>query len=289
MQSKIITSSILDFPRKTLPKDLWVYDNPNELPKLKLDLRDLILNHSKKAAESIGLKFEDARLIGGSASYQWSPGTDIDVQIYVDWPDDISDEEVLALRRKVYKTKLNYQGYPITFFIKGTEELPNAAEAEYDIDDNEWTLPPLILPKGFDPDEYFAPLIRVADNRAKKFDEMIGGLRRAWYALKKFSLAKQNARDVDVVENKVEKDKKTVKGLVEKISKNFDKVKESRRKLHDQLRDRLAQDTNIGRFERFQEPEIVWKYLDRAGYIDYLGQINKIVKDEMLDDILAKY
>ena len=289
MQYKIITSSILDFPRKTLPKDLWVYDNPNELPKLKLDLRDLILNHSKKAAESIGLKFEDARLIGGSASYQWSPGTDIDVQIYVDWPDDISDEEVLALRRKVYKTKLNYQGYPITFFIKGTEELPNAAEAEYDIDDNEWTLPPLILPKGFDPDEYFAPLIRVADNRAKKFDEMIGGLRRAWYALKKSSLAKQNARDVDVVENKVEKDKKTVKGLVEKISKNFDKVKESRRKLHDQLRDRLAQDTNIGRFERFQEPEIVWKYLDRAGYIDYLGQINKIVKDEMLDDILAKY
>jgi len=289
MQSKIITSSILDFPRKTLPKDLWVYDNPNELPKLKLDLRDLILNHSKKAAESIGLKFEDARLIGGSASYQWSPGTDIDVQIYVDWPDDISDEEVLALRRKVYKTKLNYQGYPITFFIKGTEELPNAAEAEYDIDDNEWTLPPLILPKGFDPDEYFAPLIRVADNRAKKFDELIGGLRRAWYALKKSSLAKQNARDVDVVENKVEKDKKTVKGLVEKISKNFDKVKESRRKLHDQLRDRLAQDTNIGRFERFQEPEIVWKYLDRAGYIDYLGQINKIVKDEMLDDILAKY
>ena len=289
MQSKIITSSIFDFPRKTLPKDLWVYDNPNELPKLKLDLRDLILNHSKEAAKSMGLKFEDARLIGGSASYQWSPGTDIDVQIYVDWPDDISDEEVLALRRKVYKTKLNYQGYPITFFIKGTEELPNAAEAEYDIDDNEWTLPPLILPKGFDPDEYFAPLIRVADNRAKKFDELIGGLRRAWYALKKSSLAKQNARDVDVVENKVEKDKKTVKGLVEKISKNFDKVKESRRKLHDQLRDRLAQDTNIGRFERFQEPEIVWKYLDRAGYIDYLGQINKIVKDEMLDDILAKY
>lgn len=286
---KFAYSSILDFPRKTLPQDLWTYETKEDLPKLKPDLRNFILQNAKKAAGIAGKELIEVRLIGGSASYQWSPGTDIDVQIYVKWPKDVREDEVLDLRREVYKMKLDYKDYPMTFFLKGPEELPNSAEAEYDVTDDEWNLPPLILPKGFDPDDYFAPFIRVAENRAKKFDALIGELRRAWYALKKASVAKENARDLDVVEENVEEIKKTIKSIVEKIHTSFQRVKQNRRDLHDKLRVKMGQDINIGRFERFQEPEIIWKYLDRAGYIDYLSQISGIVNDEMLDDILSKY
>lgn len=281
--------SILDFPRKTLPKDLWDYENKEDLPKLKPAVRSLILKHAKKAAASVDLPIIEVRLLGGSASYQWSPGTDIDVLLYVKWPKGVSEDKVLDLRRDVYKTELEYEGYPITFYLKGPEELPNATDAEYDITDDEWTLPPLILPQGFDPDVYFAPLIKVAENRARKFDTMIGELRRAWLRLKKDSQAKKTARDLSIVEKSVEEDKKIVKELIEKIARSFHTVKQNRRDMYDKLRARLAQDVEIGRFERFQEPEIVWKYLERSGYGDYLYKIYEIVEEDLLDDILAKY
>lgn len=288
MKYKITTGSILDFPRKTLPEDLWDYENKEDLPHLKTDLRNLVMKHAKKAAQSIGLPLIDVRLLGGAASYQWSKGTDIDIQLYVKWPENTEDNEVLDKRRDIYKTELEYKGYPITFYLKGPKEFANATE-EYDVTENEWTLPPLVLPKGFDPETYFAPLIKVAENRARKFDGWIGELRRAWYDLKKDSEAKDTARDLDVVEKNVEGSKQEIKEIVEKIARNFATARQSRRDMYNDLRSKLAQDVEIGRFERFQEPEIVWKYLDRSGYMDYLYQLHDIVKKDLLDDILARY
>lgn len=289
MKYKLVTASVLDFPRKTLPKDLWVYENPEDLPKLKPELKNLIMENVKRLTNNFKLPLEDVRLIGGSASYQWSVGTDLDIFVLVNWPQGVTDDKVADLQKEIKNTDLKYEGYPINFHLAGPKEGPNVTEAEYDVTDNEWTLPPLVLPQGFDPDNYFAPLIKVAENRAKKFDGVIGELRRAWHALKKSSEAKKQARDKDVVEKSVVGDKKKVKGLVEKLARDYNRVWESRNKMHEELKAKMAQDVEIGRFERFQEPEIIWKYLDRAGYIDYLKQIWKLIRDEKLDDVLAKY
>lgn len=290
MHYKLSQASILDFPRKTLTKDLWVYETKEDLPKLKPGLRSKILEHAKKAMAPTGLKVDEVRLIGGAASYQWGPGTDIDVQIYAKWPEDVSEDRVLDLRKMVYKAKLDYEGYPITFYLKDPQDQPpDASEAEYDITDDEWALPPLILPQGFDPDEYFAPLMRVAENKAQKFDSTIGQLRRAWYAMKKASQAKDKARDRHIVDKNLQELKRDITDIIEKLTRSFERLRESRRELHDKLRARIAQDRNIGRFERFQEPEIVWKYLDRSGYIDYFTKLNELVNDNKLDGILARY
>jgi len=286
----MVSSSILDFPRKTLPADLWVYEDPKDLPKMKPDLRDFILQKAEEAAAAFDIEIEEVRIYGGAASYQWAPGTDLDVSVTIKWDDDISPEDVTALQAEFKELEeVDYKGYPLHLYLKDPSESTETADAVYNITSDEWILPPLILPQGFDPDEYFGPMIRVAENKAKKFDQTIGELRRSWYSLKKASEAKSQARDSSEVAKRIEEEKKKVKSLIEKLAKDFIDVRENRTKLHEKLNTRMRQDIEVGRFERFQEPEIIWKYLDRAGYNDYLWKMYKLVNDDLLDEILSKY
>ena len=290
MTITFVRSSILDFPRKTLPKDLWVYDDPNDLPQMKDDVREFILNKAEEAATTFDLKIDEVRIYGGAASYQWAPGTDLDVSVTIDWQGDETQEDVTDLQGKFKALEeIDYKGYPLHLFLKDPVEKAETADAVYNITDDEWILPPLVLPQGFDPDEYFAPMIRVAENKAKKFDALIGELRRSWRLLLKSSGAKEVAREPEEVEERIAAEKDNVKRVIEKLAKEFIKVRENRTELHQKLNERMRQDVNIGRFERFQEPEIIWKYLDRAGYNDYLWKLYKLVSEDHLDDILAKY
>lgn len=285
----IVRSSILDFPRKTLPPDIWVYDDPKDLPRMKPEVRELILETAEEAAEANGLEIDEVRIYGGAASYQWAPGTDLDVSVTVCWGDE-TPEEITALQAKFKGLKeIDYKGYPLHLFLKDPTEKGETADAVYNITDDEWLLPPLVLPQGFDPDEYFAPMIRVAENKAKKFDALIGELRRSWRSLVKASEAKKDAREPVEVEERIVAEKANVKRVIEKLAKEFIRVRESRTELHQKLAERMRQDTNIGRFERFQEPEIIWKYLDRAGYNDYLWRLYKLVSEDRLEGFLAKY
>ena len=286
-----VYSSILDFPRKTLPKKLWIYDSPEDLPKLNPTLRALILDTAKDYLYRYHLELDEARLYGGAASYQWSPGSDIDVSLYANgWPQDVTPEEIEKTQSQFKDIKIPYEGYEIHYYLKEPgEKVLEVADAVYDIIDDEWVLPPLVLPKGFDPDEFFAPLIKEAEKKAGKFDLKIGELRRSWSTLKKASEAKGHARDAQEVEDRIAEEKANIKRLTKELAKAFIKVREARYAMHDELREKMQKDIEIGRFERFQEPEIVWKYLDRAGYNDFLWKLYKIDGSGELDRILAKY
>ncbi len=284
-------SSILDFPRKTLPKTLWTYNDPNELPHINPMLREMILTTAKSFLQRYNLELKNSMLYGGAASYQWAEGTDIDVSLYAEgWPDDISNEEVIEIQSQFKDIEKPFHGYPIHFFLKPPDDKPvEVADAVYDICEDEWVLPPLVLPEGFDPDEYFAPLIKAAEKKAAKYDIKIGELLRHWKTLKKTSEAKETARDKNKVEERINKEKEIIKKLVSKLGKDFYATREQRYKMHDTLREKLQDDVELGRFERFQEPEIIWKYLDRSGYVDFLWKLYKYDSENMIDNILAKY
>lgn len=116
-----IFSSILDFPRKTLPKQLWIYDNYSDLPELNPTLRALILDAAKDYLYRYHLELLDTRLYGGAASYQWSPGSDIDISIYASgWPKDITQEETEKLQSYFKDIKIPFEGYELHFFLKAS-------------------------------------------------------------------------------------------------------------------------------------------------------------------------
>ena len=286
-----IFSSILDFPRKTLSEDLWKYESKQDLPTLNPDLRFVILSNAEKNLVPLGLNLKHCNLYGGSASYQWSYGTDIDVSLYASgWSDTISSNDVEKYQSNFKKSEIPYNGYVIHFFLKPPQDIEvEISDAVYDVFNEQWILPPLILPPEFDPDEYFKPFIRHAEQKAKKLDIDIGKLRRSWKILEKSSSALENSKEPDLVKDRIENEKQTIRVLFEKLANEFENVRNRRYALHDKLKEKMKENKNIGRFDRFQEPEIVWKYLDRSGYNDFLHKIYKVQTTNSLEKILNKY
>jgi hypothetical protein len=289
-----ITASVLDFPRKTLSENLWQYrtsDKANELPELKSSLRTLIVSTAKMNLSKLKLELLASNLYGGAASYQWAEGSDIDVSLYATgWPENISKEQIESYQAYFKKIEIPFKGFTIHLFLKEpNEQILEVADAVYDILNDEWVLPPLVLPKHFDPDNYFKPFLKSAEDKAKKFDTQIGALQRSWSTMSKASEAKEDAVEPELVQQRIEKEKETIREIVKWLSDTFIKIREARYAMHDRLREKMQQDVEVGRYERFQEPEIIWKYLDRAGYNDFLHKVNKLHSGNGLEKILTTY
>jgi len=283
----IIKASALDFPRAILSPDLWVYSDPNDLPRLSPTLRYLVMGKVKDELQKFGLKLKSIHLYGGSAGYQWHPGTDIDTSVLVDWTGFEGDIEGIQEHFKLIE-EVDYKGYPVHFFLKAPDDTVEVSEAIYDLLNDEWVLPPLVLPNNFDPEEFFAPLIKEAERKAQRIDLALGLLLRSLATYKSACKALDTARDEAAVMDRLSKEKAEITQIFEKLSQDFQTANERRNQLHETLREKLETDRKVARFERFQEPEIVWKYLDRAGYTDVLYKIYKIESAGKIDDFLKE-
>jgi predicted nucleotidyltransferase len=289
-----VCASILDFPRKVLSEDLWLYasqDKENELPRIKPSLRYLIISQAEKLLRSLNLSLVASNLYGGAASFQWAPGSDIDVSVYASgWPDNISKDQIEKYQGFFKKIEIPFMGFTLHLFLKppGDKDI-EVADAVYDVLRDEWIVPPLILPDHFDPDEYFKPFIKNAEEKCNKLDIDIGRLRRSWKILEKSSQALKEAEDPKTVRSRIEKEKNVVRFLIKKLSDFFITTRERRYALHDTIKEQMLKDTNVGRMARFQEPEILWKYLDRAGYNEFLHQMYKVYSSGNLESVLSKY
>lgn len=289
-----ITSSILDFPRKTLSEDIWSYqtdDKTNDLPQLKSMVKFLIESTAQRYLTQLGLTLTSCNLYGGAASYQWSKGADIDVSLYAqDWPENMAEEDIEKYQDMFKKIKAPYKGYEIHFFLKNPKEKNiEIADAVYDVLNDEWLLPPLILPQNFDPDEYFKPFLKVAEKKVKKIDEAIGKLQRSWSVLTKSAEAKKDAIEPDLVRERIESEKENIRSIISWLSDSFMSIRDKRYAMHDALREKMKHNVHVGRFERFQEPEIIWKYLDRAGYTEFLQKLHKLISSNRLEKMLSTY
>lgn len=289
-----ITSSILDFPRKTLSEDIWAYhtaDKVDELPQLKSSIKFLIESTADRYLSQLGLSILHCNIYGGAASYQWAHGSDIDVSLYAQgWPENISDADVEKYQETFKKIELPYNDYEIHFFLKHPRDKNiEVSDAVYDVLNDEWVLPPLILPDNFDPDDYFKPFLKVAEKKAKKFDEAFGKLQRSWSIMAKAAEAKKDAKEPELVNERINKEKEIIRDIITWLSDSFLAIRDKRYAMHDALREKMQKSSDIGRFERFQEPEIIWKFLDRAGYNDFLWKLHKLKSSNRLEKILDTY
>lgn len=288
-----VTAGMLDFPRKKLPEEVWLYEAENPLPRLQPKLRAAILSEARYRLSKFGAKLIGAMLYGGAATYQYKHGADIDVSLYIDWDSFKGDEEILQDAFK--NVAIPWGPYEIHLFVKPSNqrEQIEVADAYYDVMRDDWILPPLVLPKDFDPEIFFKPLYEIAEKKAQKIDLLMGEVGREWMKLKKALRAlKEGARDEWVIREKVEVIKKVLLDKVTDLTEEFVAVWKSRRKMHDELRSRYVNDRNIGRFERFQLPEVLWKFLDEMGYVEYLKVLAKAheagVVEKLLNNAIPK-
>ena len=280
--AKEAESSILDFPRKKLPSIIWDYPKEGELPILNPEFRKMVLEKADFYTKQANIPFPYAiDVYGGAASYQWSPGADIDLSLYIKWPDNITVKDSTIIQDFFKEVAEPWKGSPVHFFLKSPNEKEpiEVADSYYEIIEDKWVLPPLVLPPHFDPDEYFKPFLETSEKVAQDLDLKIGSLMRDVKYLKKLKDMPENEiRDQDLVDQKMTDLAKSIHSQIGVLADKYDTLRKKRDLLYNTLRKKLQDSGEIGRMARYQEPEIVWKYLDRGGYLDLLYGLKKSVK-----------
>ena len=282
-----IQAGLLDFPREKLPEDIWLYEPDKPFPRLQPKLRSTILSEARHRLAKFGARLIGTTLYGGAATHQYHKGGDIDVALYIDWDDFKGDPEMLE---QVFKqVEIPWGDYVLHLFVKPKtqQEQVEVADAYYDVMADEWRLPPYVYPKGWDPEVFFAPMIEMAEQKAEDLDVQMGRIAREWAKLKKAVEAKrQDPADPDAVEERISIQRNVIHDLVEKLVHDFLVVWDARLKMHYDLRKRYVQKDEVDRFERFQPAEVVWKYLDQAGYVEYLKVLTKAFNSGTIDQLL---
>ena len=282
-----VEAGLLDFPRKTLPPEVWLYEDDRPLPRLQPKLRAEILKEARYRLKKFGAQLVGVMLYGGAATYQYHRGADIDCSCYIDWETFDGDEEILQEAFK--NVEIPWDGYVIHLFVKPStqQEQVEVADACYDVLKDRWKLPPLILPKDFDPEVYFKPMIEMAEKKAEEIDLLMGKVSRQWAILKKaLEAQKEGPRDPETVDERIEIQKLSVKQSIDKLVEEFTEVWVGRRRMHDELRKKFVLNQDVGRYERFQPAEVTWKYLDGAGYCEFLKLLSKAHEAGSIDNLI---
>lgn len=283
------TAGLLDYPRKKLPNEVWLYEEEEPLPRLQPKLRSKIISEARYRLGKFGAKLIGAMLYGGAATYQYKVGADIDCSLYIDWKNFKGNEEILQEAFK--NVEIPWGPYVLHLFVKPSTEQEQfeVADASYDVMKDEWILPPLILPKDFDPDVFFKPMIEIAEKKARQIDLQMGDVAREWTRLKKALRAlDEGARDVFVIKEKIPLMKKVLLDKIDILCENFVQIWKDRKTLHNQLRQQYVTNKELGRYERFQVPEVTWKYLDEAGYVEFLKVLAKAHDAGVIKNLLEE-
>jgi len=147
--SKEKTSSILDPVRKTLCPDIFDITTNTLLPDAQL----AIIKGLKTILGPELYKVKYVFLLGGSVSYQWTPDTDIDVNVIIP-AQHVPDSETYGLlqtKMKSFRT-YSFKGHPVSYTLKvesGTElENTDNTLSIFDVLNNTWVKAP--DPKGVD-------------------------------------------------------------------------------------------------------------------------------------------
>jgi hypothetical protein len=282
-----LTAGLLDFPRVKLPAEVWLYEDDQPLPRLQPKLRAEILKEARYRLSEFGAKLVGCMLYGGSATYQYHKGGDIDCSLYIDWEKFQGDEELLQDAFK--SVEIPWGDYVLHLFVKPStqQEQVEVADSTYDVLHDRWKLQPLILPQDFDPEIYFKPLIEIAEKKAEEIDILMGKVTREWAILKKALEARvEGPRDPETVDEAIETQKLLVKQEIDKLVAEFAEVWVGRRRMHDAMRKQFVLNREVGRFERFQPAEVTWKYLDQAGYCEFLKLLSKAHEAGTIDELI---
>lgn len=100
-------------PKDKLDPAVWIGDELRDV------VRDELMRIAEKAWKKLdmsGVSYRDIVLTGSTAGYFWSPSSDIDIHIIVDYDDVTTDAEVA---KKLFKNFVRLWGKEHNIYIKG--------------------------------------------------------------------------------------------------------------------------------------------------------------------------
>lgn len=136
-KNQIIKESVLDPINNELCQDIFIGD------KMKADVRVIIKKNFMNWWNELGhdeSEIIDMVMIGSSTGYQYSKTSDIDVNVYVDIPENEFDDiwQLLPNGNMLLDTT-----HPVNYYLTLDDSGINNADSSYDLLDNKWIKKPV--------------------------------------------------------------------------------------------------------------------------------------------------
>jgi hypothetical protein len=246
-------SSILDLPTKELPPDVWTADESG-LPHLNPELRKLIIDYIEQEAKMFGLDVWAVHIYGGSATFQWAPGADIDVSIFAKY----DEKEYESLKDYFKQIHIPYKEFEIHFFLKPQgASIHEAADASYDVLSDCWIVKPE-RPEDGDPFELYPELLEYAEYTATKIDVKLSEFDRKLAIYKRTKKQQPHVNDDNDYHHRLKKLEIELDRLEFEIDGAIQSLRSARDDYHKKIIDQIHPNRIV--FE-----EVVYKYLDMTG------------------------
>ena len=282
--AKPVEESIIDLERKKLSPDVFTEEDDKLLPKI----RDFVVNSFKDIFKSVGIgddKIKTIYIIGSILGKYYNDYTDIDCQAVIETDAEtmvkIWDE--IAKRYKVGYVYIDNNTHPINFYVRefttDAELYPKSIDGVYDIWKDEWVQknqPRFII----DPTIY-----KVAMNWSRKIENDIGELRRDIIEYLFYSEGEQNKDklSVDIWEIESFRTMKFKEAIYDlsNIRSTMSAMKEWRTLCQTELTKEYeilpAEITVDYKNSSLFDGIIVWKLIDRFGYLTAMGNLKYLL------------
>ena len=254
-------SGILDPFQKEMNPKIW--DTSGEEPRILEDLKEKVLDKLKLFIDKYDAELFGLTFYGGNAGYQYGDGSDIDLGVYIEWPEEKIPmyEEMLDFCRG--ELSFLHEGIEVHFFLKDPieKEAVEANENVYEILSDTW----IQKPKRFDvdPKEELAPFIEKGSILVQKMQIIFDGLMSEIKNLKELNVEELPKSHLEAFNPLIS----TVKQL--RVNRNIE---------HKNLRKKAVNKEEITFFDRATQNEVAWKLLTETKMLKKLDEIKDLLK-----------
>ena len=272
-------ASILDYPKPGLEPKVWNFDGT-----INVNVKSQILNKLNKFIDSQGYSAKEIinkiYVVGSLTSYQYNKLTDLDIHIYLNLQNMLGifqgdEADLIELIDKSWRKTLNKAEseniggtqHPLEFYFEIPEDLSVApSDGVYDLLNDTWIKEPKVITVDFAVEKIYPEIINNAKEIAKELDIQIGELKR-------------DVTDAEMIKDLIDYLSEEQKGLfVEKLNTKIEEIDNN-------IVDLLKVEQNISdkRHEDYawdSEGNILFKYLQRFGYVGLLKSIEKAIGND---------
>jgi len=257
--------SILDAPQENLDPVIW--DISKDTPQLHEDVTSEVVGRLHDWMASRGYTSNALRglyLIGSEATLQYSPISDLDIDVLID-PELVGGDEGFEelVQLSVFSSELNGvplgdTKHPVNYFFRDADVPLAEAEAIYDIFNFVWIQTPPELPPIFDPQDYFAEVIGYAKVVAEKVDTTLAETRQLLSDYFEFG-------EEEAIRQRIEQNVESLVDLLYVLRERRHKAFES-------------QDIAIpyGFSRNWMPSNVVYKFLEKYEYIKILMELERL-------------
>lgn len=270
-----LNESSIDFPQEGL--DLQVWTKVGDEYRLNQQVKDKIrLMIDKYQPEDLEETADKIRIVGSICSNQYVEDTDIDVHIIPQVPRDWPEERVKEVKQ-FFDAAPEYVGeHPIEIYVQVDAQQDMMSVGVYDLLTSTWEAGPTLMPSSFNPYEFYHHLANEVESRVEKADELLAELKRDTidYESVVDALSRMDGGDQQKLHA-------FLQTKADEIENDIQELYAERKKWTDARKEASSGKTKVDK--EWKEENAAFKFVDRYNYLKLLGDLNKLIEDDTVD------